>query len=310
MCKFSTVLVAVGALVLGAVYALGPTPTVGPNSFMDHPKPNPTRGKALFSAAGCQGCHTDVKNKGALLAGGRAFKTPFGIYYSPNITPDKTHGIGAWSNRDLARALRDGLNPEGSHYFPVFPYPSYSGMSDDDIMDLKSYLFSLSPVAKANRDHNIKFPFGWRFSVYFWKMLFFQAGPFQADKSQSAVWNRGAYLVRHLTHCGECHSPRNALGGIDQSRELAGTADGPEGGIIPNISPHTETGIGKWSDDEIADLLTTGGLPDGDFVGDTMSEVVENSTEKLAPDDIVAIITYLKSLPPIFNNLSEEKKAS
>ena len=309
MRKFLTVLVAVGALGLGAVYVLGPTPTVGPNSFVTKSKPDPVQGKFLFSAAGCQGCHTDVKNKGKVLAGGRAFKTPFGTYYSPNITPDKTHGIGAWSDTDFARALRDGLSPQGGHYFPVFPYPSYSGMTDRDILNLKSYLFSVPPVAKANRDHDIKFPFGWRFSVYFWKMLFFKSGPFQADQSQSIEWNRGAYLVRHLTHCGECHSPRNALGGIDKSREMAGTADGPEGGIIPNITPDKETGLGQWSDDEIVDLLSTGGLPDGDFVGDTMAEVVENSTEKLAPGDIAAIITYLKSLPPIFHELNEEKKA-
>jgi mono/diheme cytochrome c family protein len=309
MRKFLAILIAVGTLGLGAVYVLGPTPTVGPNSFVTKSKPDPVQGKFLFSAAGCQGCHTDVKNKGKVLAGGRAFKTPFGTYYSPNITPDKTHGIGAWSEIDFARALRDGLSPEGSHYFPVFPYPSYSGMTDRDILDLKSYLFSVPPVAKANRDHDIKFPFGWRFSVYFWKMLFFESGPFQANPSQSIEWNRGAYLVRHLTHCGECHSPRNVLGGIEKSREMAGTATGPEGGIIPNITPDTETGIGKWSDDEIVDLLTTGGLPDGDFVGDTMSEVVENSTEKLTPDDIAAIITYLKSLPPIFHKFSEEKKA-
>lgn len=309
MRKILTALATVGALGLGTVYVLGPTQTVGPNSFLNKSKSDPVRGLALFSAAGCQGCHTDVKNKGKLLAGGRAFKTPFGTYYSPNITPDKTHGIGAWSNADFVRALRDGLNPEGNHYFPVFPYPSYTGMNDEDILDIRAYLFSLPPVAKADREHDIKFPFGWRMSIYFWKMMFFQAGAFKANKSQSAVWNRGAYLVRHLTHCGECHTPRNALGGIDSSRELAGTADGPEGGIIPNITQDKDTGIGQWSDDEIVDLLTTGGLPDGDFVGDTMSEVVENSTEKLTPSDIAAIVTYLNSLPPIFHKLTEENRA-
>jgi mono/diheme cytochrome c family protein len=309
MRKYLVAFAAAGLLFIAAIYVLGPTQTVGPNSFVNSPKPDPIRGKALFDTAGCLACHTDTKNKGTPLAGGHGFKTPFGIYYSPNITPDKTNGIGAWSDADFVRAIRDGLSPSGSHYFPIFPYPSYTGMTDKDILDLKSYLFSRVPDSRENRAHEIRFPFGWRFSVYFWKMMFFKPGAYQPDDSQSAEWNRGAYLVRHLTHCGECHTPRNVLGGLDHDRELAGTAEGPEGGIIPNITPDNETGIGQWSDDEIEDILTTGGLPNGDFVGDTMAEVVENTTEKLSANDIEAIILYLKSVPPIFHKFTEETKS-
>jgi mono/diheme cytochrome c family protein len=306
--KYLVSFAAAGLLSIAVLYTLGPTQTVGPNSFINSPNLDPVRGKALFDSAGCLACHTDAKHKGKPLAGGHEFKTPFGNYYSPNITPDKSNGIGAWSNADFVRAIRDGLSPSGSHYFPIFPYPSYTGMADKDILDLKSYLFSRPPDSRENRAHDIKFPFGWRFSVYFWKMMFFKPGAYQPDSAQSAKWNRGAYLVRHLTHCGECHTPRNALGGLDHSRELAGTGEGPEGGIIPNITPDNETGIGQWSDDEIEDILTTGGLPDGDFVGDTMAEVVETTTEKLSPNDIAAIVLYLKSLPPIYHKFAAETK--
>ena len=303
MRKFAVSFLASGLLGIAAMYTFGPTQTVSPNSFINSQKPDLVRGKALFDAAGCLACHTDTKQKGKPLVGGRKFKTPFGIYYSPNITPDKTNGIGEWSNADFVRAIRDGLSPSGSHYFPIFPYPSYTGMTDTDILDLKSYLFSLPPDSRKNHAHEIKFPFDWRFSVYFWKLMFFTPGAYQPDNSQSAEWNRGAYLVRHLSHCGECHTPRNVFGGLGLGRELAGTAESPEGGVIPNITPDNETGIGRWSDDEIEDVLTTGGLPNGDFVGDTMAEVVENTTGKLSRNDLAAIILYLKSVPSIHHKI-------
>ena len=183
------------------------------------------RGEYLLHASGCVGCHTDVKNKGARLAGGRPLKTPFGVYYGPNITPDPAHGIGKWDDADFVRALRKGVSPDDSHYFPVFPYTSFTKMTDQDMRDLKAYIFTLPAVAKPNIPHDINFPYGFRFSMTFWKLMFFDEGPLKPDSKQSKEWNRGAYLVKALLHCGECHTPRNRAGAVI-SENLDDTADG------------------------------------------------------------------------------------
>lgn len=263
------------------------------------------RGAYLFAAGGCAGCHTDSKNKGPLLAGGGPLKTPFGTYYGPNITADKTHGIGKWSDREFIRALRQGISPNGSLYFPVFPYPSFTKMTDRDMRDLKAYIFSLPAVAKRNKPHDIKFPFGIRFSMIGWNFLFLDKGPEPPDPARSAEWNRGAYLVRALVHCGECHTPRNFLGAVDRDKELAGTPDGLDGDPAPNVTPDPETGIGKWSADELLDFIGEGMLPDGDIVGGAMADVSENLA-KLTSDDLKAITIYIKSLPPIRNKVTKK----
>jgi mono/diheme cytochrome c family protein len=265
------------------------------------------RGKYLFNAGGCTSCHTDVKGGGPVLGGGRALKTPFGVFYGPNITADPVHGIGTWSDEDFIRALRDGVGPDGEQFFPVFPYTSFTNITDADLKDLKAYIFSLPTAATPDLAHEIKFPFGFRFLVRFWKWLYFKRGPFEPDPDKSAQWNRGAYLVRALGHCGECHTPRGLLGGPRRNMELAGTAEGPEGGAIPNITPDPETGIGKWSAGEIADLLSSGLTPEGDIVGGAMAEVTETVTGKLTPDDIQAIVVYLRALPPIKNRITRKK---
>lgn len=267
------------------------------------------RGEYLFRAANCQSCHTDAKNKGALLAGGRALKTPFGTFYAPNITPDEATGIGAWSEADFIAALREGRAPDGSHYFPVFPYTSFSGMRDEDMRALKAYIFSLPAVERANRPHEIDFPFGWRFLQGFWKWLNFTPGPFEPDPEREAAWNRGAYLVEALGHCKECHTPRGALGGLDLDRAYAGTEDGPDGAAVPNITPDEETGIGKWRDNDLKFLLRTSLTPSGDAVGSVMAEMVENSTRHLSDEDLAAIVAYLRSLEPIRNQIGKPKSA-
>lgn len=267
------------------------------------------RGAYIFAAADCGACHTNVKEKGPLLAGGRPLGTPFGVFYSPNITPDPQTGIGRWSDADFVRALREGVSPDGAHYFPAFPYPSFTRMTEQDMLDLKAYVFSLPAVVQPNRPHEIDFPFGWRFSVWFWKQLNFTAGPFVPDPAQSAEWNRGAYLAEALAHCGECHTPRGWLGGLDMSAAYAGTTDGPDGETVPNITPDSETGIGTWSATDVVRLLRTGQLPDGDFVGSVMGEVVDNGTSKLTDADRAAIATYLASLPPIANREAKAVKA-
>ena len=260
-------------------------------------------GQYILTAAGCVGCHTDVKNNGPKLAGGGKLKTPWGTFYGPNITPDKTYGIGNWSDKDFIRALRKGVSPNGSHYFPVFPYTSFTKMTTRDIRALKAYLFSLPPVAKPNIPHDIIFPFGIRQNIYFWKKLFFDEGPFRQDTNETKEWNRGAYLSKALGHCGECHTPRNFLGGSDKSRTMAGNRDGPDGDSVPNITPDPETGIGNWSHKDIVEVLKIGILPDGDFVGGAMTEVSDNMA-KLAYDDLNNIATYLKSLPAVRNRVT------
>jgi mono/diheme cytochrome c family protein len=264
------------------------------------------RGKYVFDAAGCAACHTDSANKGALLAGGRQLKTPFGNFYSPNITPDPEHGIGRWTEDDFLRALREGVAPDGSNYFPVFPYPSYTRMTDADIRDLRAYILTLPPDPHPNREHEVRWPYGWRFLITFWKWLFFEPGPMAPDPVTDAELNRGAYLVLAMGHCGECHTPRNAFGALESDMTLAGTSTGPGGGAIPNITPDPQTGIGDWSADDLDTLLSLGMAPDGDFVGSEMGEVVENTTSRLTATDRKAMITFLKALPPIHHEVARQ----
>ena len=247
---------------------------------------------------GCVACHTDAKNGGVLLAGGRALDTPFGTFYSSNITSDPEAGIGAWTTGEFVRAMREGLSPEGQHYYPAFPYPSYAKMTEQDLVDLKAYLDTVEPVSAEVRPHDLGFPFNIRQSLAGWKLLFFDGAEFEPDPRQSDSWNRGAYLVRGPGHCGECHTPRNMLGGPDESRYLAGNPVGAEGKATPNITPH-DTGIGDWSANDIAFSLESGLTPDYDSFGAGMGEVVKDATSKLTTEDREAIAEFLVSLPPV-----------
>jgi mono/diheme cytochrome c family protein len=255
------------------------------------------RGAYMLAAAGCVACHT-VPKDGAFLAGGRELKTDFGSFFTPNITPDPETGIGNWSNEDFIRAMKKGVSPDGGRYYPTFPYTSYTRMTRQDMLDLKAYLDTVPPVRNAVPDHDLAFPFGIRASMMGWQLLFFDDTPFEADPTQSDAWNRGAYLVSGPGHCGECHTPRNLLGVVDSGRPLAGNANGPEGDAVPNITPHS-SGIGGWSEDDIVSMLEVGLLPDGDFAGGAMTDVIEESTSKLSEDDRKAIASYLLSLPPL-----------
>jgi mono/diheme cytochrome c family protein len=257
-----------------------------------------SQGAYLANAAGCEDCHTDRGRGGQPYAGGRALATPFGTFYSPNITPDPETGIGRWSDEQFLRALRDGVRPDGANYFPVFPYPSFTKIADADARAIKAYLFSLLAVRQANRAHDISFPISWRFLQNGWKLLFFSPSPFRPAPERSETHNRGAYLVTALAHCGECHTPRNWFGAMEPDRFLAGNPDGPDGKTVPNITPDPETGIGNWSEEDITTLLKTGQTPEFDFVGGAMGEVVRN-TSRLDDSDRRAIAVYLKSLPPI-----------
>jgi mono/diheme cytochrome c family protein len=256
------------------------------------------RGAYLANAADCVGCHTDSANGGRPYAGGRALATPFGTFYSPNITPDPETGIGRWSDAQFLRALRDGVTPNGSNYFPVFPYPSFTKITDDDARAIKAYLFAQPAVTESNRTHDVAFPFSLRFLLNVWKLLFFSSGPFRPSPERGEAYNRGAYLVTALAHCGECHTPRNWFGAVEPSRFLAGTSHGPDGKAVPNITPDRKTGIGNWDEDDIIAVLTNGHTPDFNEVGGAMAEVVK-STTRLTDADRSAIATYLRSLPAI-----------
>jgi mono/diheme cytochrome c family protein len=191
--------------------------------------------------------------------------------------------------------MREGRRPDGAHYFPAFPYPSFTRISDADLRDLWAYLRSLAPSSRPNEPHELGFFFRWRFLVGIWKWLFFTPGPFLPEPGRSAILNRGAYLVQALGHCGECHTPRNWLGGPKKDRFLGG-AKQDEGTAAPNLTP---TRLKKLSDDDIKDILRTAMKPDGDVLSETMAEVVENTTSKLTPQDLDALVAYLRSLPPL-----------
>ena len=258
------------------------------------------RGEYLAKAAGCLGCHTEEQKGATPFAGGRALKTPFGTFYGPNITPDPKAGIGRWTEANFMKALRHGERPDGANYYPAFPYPSFTQMADADVRDLWAYLRSLPPSPRANQAHDLRFPFGFRFLVTPWKWLFFKAGPTAPDAKLNAVQQRGRYLVTALGHCGECHTPRNFLGGAKGDRFLAG-GKGPEGKGIPNLTP---TRLKKWSDKELKDFLVNGMYSDGDVPAEAMAEVIRNTTSQLAPADLDAMVAYLRTVP----ELPEEPK--
>jgi mono/diheme cytochrome c family protein len=256
------------------------------------------RGKYVFDAGGCSSCHTDAKAGGARLAGGPAIKTPFGTFYAPNISPDTEFGVGRWTDRQFLRALREGVGPDGRHYYPAFPYTTYTRATERDLLDLKAYLFAQPPVAQASRPHAVEFPFSIRPLLWFWKLLNFDSVRWRPDATRSETWNRGSYLVEALSHCGECHTPRNFLGGLDRSRWMAGARLGDGETVTPNLTPH-ERGLAEWSESDITFALDFGITPEGEPFGGEMGEVVGNSTSRLTAADRTAIAIYLKALPAL-----------
>ncbi|HWA41601.1 MAG TPA: cytochrome c [Hypericibacter adhaerens] len=264
------------------------------------------RGAYLFAAGGCGACHTDTKHGGAVLGGGVALDTPFGRFYTPNISADPDHGIGRWSETDFLRALQQGIAPDGRYYYPAFPYTAYSKARPEDLLAIRAYILSLPPVTAASKPHELSFPFSWRSLLGVWRVMNFTAGPvWTDDPGRDASWNRGGYLVEALGHCAECHTPRGMLGGLERDLAYSGTAAAPGGGKVPNITPDPETGIGGWSKEQVIALLKDGALPDFDYVGDGMGEVVSENTSKLTDEDRAAMADYLMSLPPIRNDAAK-----
>jgi mono/diheme cytochrome c family protein len=278
------------AWVLSAPRPMFPAPVRGLDEGGDA-----ARGKQIFDAADCASCHASPgQPDDRRLGGGMALASPFGTLYPPNISPDPVDGIGRWSVRDLANALLSGVSPSGAHYYPAFPYTSFTHMQIEDVRDLLLYLRTLPPVSGRTPPHDLPFPFSIRRAVGLWKRIYFTPGAIQPDPLRGAEWNRGRYLTEALEHCAECHSPRDMLGGIKPASRFAGGQD-PEGvGYDPNITP---LGIGHWSRSDLVRLLTDGMTPDLRTVGGSMKSVVEN-TARLPEADRAAIADYILSLPP------------
>jgi mono/diheme cytochrome c family protein len=292
--KLILLLVVVIVAGLAAIWFLTVPQTVAASALGPH-TPNVENGRTVFYAGGCASCHAVPKQKDETrLGGGLALRSPFGIFYVPNISPDPNDGIGRWTEAQFVTALTKGTSPGGEHLFPAFPYTSYQHASFDDLRDLFAFLKTLPLVSGKVRAHDLRFPFNIRRAVGLWKLLFLDGEPFKPDPSKSAQWNRGAYLTNALAHCAECHSPRNALGAIVESKRFAG-GPAPDGnGGVPNI---TATKLKNWKAEDIAFMLEDGQTPDSDRVGGSMGEVVRN-TAHLSKDDRLAIGEYIKSLPP------------
>ncbi len=250
------------------------------------------RGTYLARMSGCIACHTDSKGGGALLAGGAAIETPFGTFYGPNITPDKRTGIGGWSLQDFSNAMTAGLKPDGRPYYPVFPYTSYTLMSDQDLADLWAALQTVPAVEGRSKPNKIHTLFDHRYLLIPWQTLFLEPGPYKQDPDQSDAWNRGAFIVNGPGHCVACHTPRNLLGGLEEGSALEGGSGGPGGEKIPPITGEALREAG-WTAEDIAYALKTGLTPDGDSMGGSMGEVVSGATSQLTDEDRQAIATYL-----------------
>ncbi|WP_455888021.1 cytochrome c [Pseudomonas rustica] len=251
------------------------------------------QGEYLARAADCVACHTVPGGKD--FAGGVEFKLPFGSLFSPNITPDKETGIGDWTDDEFVSALQKGVGRDGKHYYPAFPYTSYSKMSRDEILTIKAYLGSLEPVKQAARENDIVFPFNQRWGMFFWNLLFHDDEQFQVDNQRSTEWNRGKYLVEGPGHCGECHSPRNLFQAVSSDRSLAGNLI--QGWNAYNISSDPVHGIGAWPTEVLADYLKEGIAPGWGVAGGPMAEVVEHSLRHMTDADRQAIAVYLKNTP-------------
>ncbi|MEE9388424.1 MAG: cytochrome c [Paracoccaceae bacterium] len=287
---------AAAAVIAGAAaYFLTLPQRIDPSSLSGL-KPDIAAGAQVFAAGGCASCHAapDATRTTRLqLAGGQAFASPFGTFYAPNISPDPIHGIGTWQAIDLANAMKNGTSPDRQHYFPVFPYTSYSRASLQDIVSLHAYLQSLPAVSSANRPHDVGFPFNVRASLGGWKLLFMRSSWVLKTVDTPEI-ERGRYLVEALSHCSECHTPRNILGGLKTSKWLTGAPNPTGRGTVPNITPAKLT----WSDADLLNYFKTGFTPDFDTAGGLMSEVIENLSQ-LPDSDLAAIIAYLRAVPAI-----------
>lgn len=256
-----------------------------------------SRGRELVTLADCKSCHTT--RGGAAFAGGRPIPTPFGTFYSPNITPDARTGLGSWSATDFWHALHNGYSKDGTLLYPTFPYTNYTRISRADSDAIYAYLRTIAPVSQANHPHELKYPYNHRILLAAWRALYFRPGVYQPDLVHDQTWNRGAYLVQGLAHCSACHETRNALGA---TRAKAG----PSGGLVldwyaPSLLSPREAGVQNWSAADIVTLLKTGQVSSTSANAAAMgpmAEVVAESLQYVPDAELQAMAVYLKSLPP------------
>ena len=256
------------------------------------PAPDTARGKALVVAADCAGCHTADPAKP--FAGGKRIDTPFGAIYSPNLTPDRETGLGHWSDGEFYRALHLGVAPDGSRYYPAFPYPNFTKLTRDDVLAIRAYLATLEPVHNRPPPPELRWPLNYRVVMRVWNLLFFRPGIFMPDQQKSPEWNRGGYLVTGPAHCGACHTPKNLFGADRRSRAYGGGRVG--GWFAPRLDNAARSGLKSWSVDDIVEYLASGRNGKSHADG-PMAEVVVNSTSQISDADVRAIATYLKDLP-------------
>jgi mono/diheme cytochrome c family protein len=252
------------------------------------------RGRYLTRLGDCRACHTRPGHPA--FSGGRPIKTPFGTVYTPNITPDKATGIGAWDAADFYRAMHNGIGLHGRYLYPVFPFPAYTKLSRKDVNAIWAYLRGVKPVHRRNRAPALRWPYRMRSTLRLWRLLYFQPGTFKPNPNRSALWNRGAYLVRGPTHCGACHTPRNGWGARIDKRALTGGTVPIDAWHVPNITPDPQIGIGKWSPKALKRFLKTGRNKRGAALG-PMRDVVQSSLQYLKQRDLNAIVAYLQSVP-------------
>ncbi|MBR0854342.1 cytochrome c [Bradyrhizobium liaoningense] len=252
------------------------------------------RGEYLAKAADCMVCHTKPGEKE--FAGGLGFKLPFGTLYSTNITPDKETGIGNYGDQDFLGAVQHGKRRDGARLYPAMPYTSYTYMTDEDVLAVKAYLFSLPAVRAKAPDNTLSFPFNQRWAMMFWSAVFNPDTRFTPNTSKSPEWNRGAYLAEALAHCGECHTPRNLAFALDNRKKFAGAITA--GWRAFNISSDKATGLGNWRDEDLISYLSLGHAPGHGSASGPMGEAVDRSFSQFAPEDIRAIVVYLRSVPP------------
>ncbi len=253
------------------------------------------RGEYLARAADCMVCHT--RPDGAEYAGGLPFLTPFGTLYSTNITPNKETGIGNYTDQDFLNAVQRGVRSDGARLYPAMPFPSYTYMTDNDALAIKAYLFSLPAVHAGALENTLPFPFNQRWLMGFWSAFFNKNRRFQPNTAQSAEWNRGAYLAEALAHCGECHTPRNIAFALDNRNKFRGAVTA--GWYAFNISSDKGSGVGAWSDDELRDYLSTGHAQRRGTAAGPMGEAVDNSLSGIVSSDVHALVTYLRTVPPV-----------
>jgi mono/diheme cytochrome c family protein len=253
------------------------------------------RGEYLARAADCMVCHT--KPGGEAYAGGLAIPLAFGTLYTTNITPDKETGIGNYSDQDFLNAVQRGIRKDGTRLYPAMPCPSYTAMTDADALAIKAYLFSLPAVQAVNRENTLTFPYNQRWAMVVWSLLFNADARFAPNTSQSAQWNRGAYIAEALAHCGECHTPRNFAFALDNRKKFAGAVTA--GWRAYNITADKDTGIGAWSDDDVFAYLSRGHALGRGTASGPMGEAVDESFSQMTPDDIHALVAFVRSVPPV-----------